>query len=269
MLTLVPTPIGNIEDISLRSIEVLKKAEILFCEDTRVSKKLLTLLTERFDIKFPDYKFISLHSHNEKSILDSIDIEIFSKECVYLSDAGMPGISDPGLLLVRFCQENNIKYDILPGANAALVSIVMSGFDTKNFLFYGFLPHKGKERGDALLKVLNSGYPTIVYESTHRILKLFEEIAAMAPDIEVFAIKEITKLFQTTFKGCAKELYEVIKNANLKGEWVLVINSIVEKEFDPKITTLLKSLDISKKDASKILSALSGKNPKECYSLLL
>lgn len=269
MLTLVPTPIGNIEDISLRSIETLKKAEVLFCEDTRVSKKLLTLLSERFGIKFPDYKFIPFHSHNEKDILDSIDIEIFDKECVYLSDAGMPGISDPGLMLVRFCQQNNIKYDILPGANAALVSIVMSGFDTKNFLFYGFLPHKGKERQDGLIEVLNSGYPTIIYESTHRILKLFEEIATLSPDIEIFAIKEITKLFQTTFKGSAKELYETIKNANLKGEWVLVINSVVKIEFDPKIITLLKSLDIPKKEASKIISALSGKSPKECYSLLL
>jgi len=269
MLTLVPTPIGNIEDITLRAIESLKKAEVLFCEDTRVSKKLLSLLSQKLDINFPDYKFIPLHSHNENALLDSLDIDIFQKNCLYLSDAGMPGISDPGYALIKFCQQNSIEYDVLPGANAALVSAVSSGFDTKNFLFYGFLPHKGKERSDALLEVLGSGYPTIVYESTHRILKLAQEISDFKPEIEVFAIKEITKLHQTTFKGTACEVNNMIKDANLKGEWVVVINSIKKSEFDPKILNLIQTLDISKKEASKLLSALSGKNPKECYSLLL
>lgn len=269
MLTLVPTPIGNIEDITLRSIESLKKAEVLFCEDTRVSKKLLSLLSQRVGISFPDYRFFSFHSHNEKSVLDTIDPEIFKKNCVYLSDAGMPGISDPGFSLIQYCQEKNIEYDVLPGANAALVSMVMSGFDTKSFLFYGFLPHKGKERSDALLEVIASGHPTIVYESTHRISKLFKEMSELAPDTEVFAIKEITKLHQTTFKGNAKDVCDMIENANIKGEWVIVVNSLVKREFDPKITALLKSLDIPKKEASKILSALSGKSPKECYSILL
>jgi len=269
MLTLVPTPIGNIEDITLRSIESLKKAEILFCEDTRVSKKLLSLLSQRLGIDFPDYRFISFHSHNEKSVLDTIDPDIFKKECVYLSDAGMPGISDPGFSLIQFCQQKNIPYDVLPGANAALVSIVMSGFETKSFLFCGFLPHKGKERSDALLEALNSGYPTILYESTHRILKLLKEISALTPDIELFAIKEITKLHQSSFKGTAKGVCDMIENANLKGEWVVVINSVIKREFDPKITNLLQSLDIPKKEASKILSALCGKSPKECYSMLL
>lgn len=269
MLTLVPTPIGNIEDISYRAVEALKSADVLFCEDTRVTKKLLSLLTGRLGIAFPDYRFLSLHSHNETNILRGLDPEVFQQNCLYLSDAGMPGISDPGFALIHYCQENGIAYDVLPGANAALVAVVMSGFDTKHFLFYGFLPHKGKDRTSALAEAVASGYPTILYESTHRIEKFFDELALLDPRLEVFAVKELTKLHQTAFKGTAADVAQKIKNANQKGEWVVVLNSSKETLFDPETVSLLAHADIPKKEAAKILSKLSGLGTKECYNLLL
>jgi 16S rRNA (cytidine1402-2'-O)-methyltransferase len=269
MLTLVPTPIGNIEDISFRAVSALKKATVLFCEDTRVTKKLLSLLGERLALTFPDYKFFPLHSHNESALLQSLDLKIFEQNCLYLSDAGMPGISDPGYALITFCQKNALEYDVLPGANAALVAIVMSGFDTKHFLFYGFLPHKGKERATSLSEIAASGYPTILYESTHRIEKLFDELATAYPDIEIFAVKELTKLHQRLFKGTAADLAPVIKSSNLKGEWVVVVNSRKKSIFDPGTIDMLAQADIPKKEAAKILSQLSGIGTKECYNLLL
>jgi len=269
MLTLVPTPIGNIEDISYRAVESLKTAEVLFCEDTRVTKKLLGLLSERLGLSFPDYKFLAFHSHNETSLLSSIDPSIFDRNCLYLSDAGMPGISDPGYSLITYCQANNIPYDVLPGANAALVAVVMSGFDTQHFLFYGFLPHKGKDRSAALQTVTSSGYPTILYESTHRIQKLFDELAASWPELEVFAVKELSKLHQTTYKGTSAEVAASLQSANIKGEWVVVLNSRETSHFDPEIVTLLAQSDIPKKEASKLLAKLSGESPKACYNLLL
>jgi len=269
MLTLVPTPIGNIEDISFRAVEALKKANVLFCEDTRVTKKLLGLLSDRLGVTFPDYRFLALHSHNETTLLKGLDSHIFEMNCLYLSDAGMPGISDPGYTLITYCQENNIPYDVLPGANAALIAIVMSGFDTKHFLFFGFLPHKGKERSTALTRAAESGYPTIVYESTHRIEKFFDELADAYPDVEVFAVKELTKLHQKQFKGTAAEVAPMIKGANQKGEWVVVINSREESVFDPSVIDMLARADIPKKEAAKILSQLSGIGTKECYNLLL
>ena len=143
MLTLVPTPIGNIGDITLRAMEALGSADTLLCEDTRVTKKLIQILKERYNLTCKEnQEFISLHSHNEHHFVQNLSPDFFEKNVVYASDAGMPGISDPGAVLVRYCIENKISYDVLPGANAVLTSYVASGFNETSFLFFGFLPHK-------------------------------------------------------------------------------------------------------------------------------
>ncbi|HBD8855424.1 TPA: 16S rRNA (cytidine(1402)-2'-O)-methyltransferase, partial [Campylobacter jejuni] len=142
MLYFIPTPIGNLSDISFRALELLKTCDLVFCEDTRVSRSLISLLNTKFHTDIHISKFIALHSHNEKEVLASIDLKIFEKNVAYLSDAGMPGISDPGKALVEFAQENNIAYEILPGANAALVALVSSAFCQKEFIFIGFLANK-------------------------------------------------------------------------------------------------------------------------------
>ncbi len=154
MLTLVPTPIGNIADISLRALQALQDADILLCEDTRVTKKLLHILEERHGLIRKEQQFISLHSHNEAAFVEKLTPDFFNDNVVYVSDAGMPGISDPGQLLVRYCLDHGIVYDVLPGANALLTAFVASGFVQTQMLFFGFLPHKGKERKSALQSAL-------------------------------------------------------------------------------------------------------------------
>ncbi|MFA7070422.1 MAG: 16S rRNA (cytidine(1402)-2'-O)-methyltransferase, partial [Sulfurimonas sp.] len=217
MLELVPTPIGNIGDISLRAIEALSEADILLCEDTRVTKKLINLLKDRYNTPFKEnQQFFSLHSHNEDEFLNSIDKEIFDKNVVYVSDAGMPSVSDPAQKLIAFAQQNSIAYDVLPGANAALCAYVASGFVGKEMLFFGFLPHKGADRESELKKALNSGYVAVVYESVHRIEKLLDEIDKKAPTREIFVAKEISKRYQEYHKGFAKDIKKSLKN--IKGE---------------------------------------------------
>ncbi|EPB9735489.1 16S rRNA (cytidine(1402)-2'-O)-methyltransferase [Campylobacter jejuni] len=270
MLYFIPTPIGNLSDISFRALELLKTCDLVFCEDTRVSKSLISLLNTKFHTDIHISKFIALHSHNEKEVLASIDLKIFEKNVVYLSDAGMPGISDPGKTLVEFAQENNIAYEILPGANAALVALVSSAFCQKEFIFIGFLANKSKERQKDIEKILNLPYPSIIYESPKRILSLVEQIMILDNQREIFLIKEISKKFEKKFKGNAKELFEILKKSNLNGEWVVVLQS---KEQNFLQNTLcekdIMDLELPLKAKAKLLSKINGKNAKEIYQKLL
>jgi len=268
LLYFIPTPIGNLEDISMRSLNLLSKCEILLCEDTRVSKKLLHLLSEKFSIHTNIKEFISVHSHNEKEFISKVDKSIFEKEVAYLSDAGMPCVSDPGCFLVDFCQKEGIRYEILPGASAVTLAFSASGFCESEFLFLGFLPHKGNSREKKLQEALYSGYVTILYESPHRLLKLFEQICNIDEKREIFLIKEATKKFEERFKGIAKDIYQKLKNQNIKGEWVVVLNSGTKMESNITLDDI-KNLDIPKKTKAKLISKLTGKSTKECYNELI
>ena len=268
MLHFVPTPIGNLEDISLRSLALLATSQIVFCEDTRVSKRLINLLNDRNDIEFLEKEFISMHSHNEDKIISDLDPKLFEKDVVYLSDAGMPSISDPGCKLVSFAQLNDVAYEVLPGASASLLAYAASGFCNNQFLFFGFLPHKGKDRKDALDKALNSGFVTIIYESPHRVQKLVDELCKTVPTREVFLIKEATKLHEKKFKGSALLAKEWIESINTKGEWVVVLDAIVSELGVITIEDII-SLELPKKQASKLIAKISGQSVKECYNQLL
>jgi len=264
----IPTPIGNLDDISVRSLKLLAECKTLFCEDTRITKRLLSLLKERHNLHVNVERFISMHSHNEKHVLSSLDVNIFNENVGYLSDAGMPGISDPGSALVRFCQEKKIAYEIVPGANAALLAYVTSGIATHQFLFYGFLPHKGTERHHGLLEALNAPYATLLYESPHRIEKLFEELATLAPQRIIFAIKEATKLHEKRFLGTSLEVQTASKSANLKGEWVVVITPEIRSQGQAITKEDILELDLPPKQKAKLLSKLMGLSVKECYNAL-
>lgn len=268
MIYFIPTPIGNLDDISLRSLKLLSECQILFCEDTRVTKKLLNLLSQRHSLEFHIEKYISLHSHNEKKVLESLDKAIFEKNVAYLSDAGMPCVSDPGAYFVKYAQENALDYEVLPGANAALLAYASSGFSSARFSFYGFLPHKGKERVNALNEVLSSKYPVILYESPHRIEKLSQELAQLSPSLNACFIKEATKKFEAKIFGTCKEIYEKILVSNLKGEWVVVLDTnddgskgIISKED-------ILSLSLPPKQKAKLLAKLTGESVKEWYEKL-
>jgi 16S rRNA (cytidine1402-2'-O)-methyltransferase len=260
LLSLVPTPIGNLKDISQRALEALQKSEIIFCEDTRVTKKLLNLL------KIPlNKEFISMHSHNEKEVVLKLNPEILkTKECVYVSDAGMPGISDPGSILIQYCQKNGIPYTVIPGANAALTAYVASAFEGE-FCFWMFLPHKGKERSDKLNEIINSGKIAVLYESPHRIEKLIKELKELIPQREVFLAKEMTKVHETYIKSKAKDL----NPPNTKGEWVVVIDKGETKKDLTLTYDDILNLSLPPKEKSKLLAKISDKSAKEIYKELL
>ena len=268
MLYFVATPIGNLEDISKRALNLLESSKTIICEDTRVAKRLIYLLKQKGSFSPVPKTYISLHSHNEKDVLKQLSPDIFEDSVIYISDAGMPTISDPGALLVQYCQLHDIKYEIIPGANALLLAYAASGFCDSKFLFFGFLPHKGDERDLALQEALYNGYTTIVYESPKRVLKLIEQISAIEPSREIFLIKEATKLYEKKYKAKAKELKEILKNENLKGEWSIVIKG--EKRDRNKITiTDIKKLNLPKKQTAKLIAKITGKSITECYNELL
>ncbi len=269
MLSLVPTPIGNIGDISLRAIDALSEADTLLCEDTRVTKKLIHILKERYNTVFKENQnFISLHSHNEKEFIDKLEPSFFQENVIYASDAGMPGISDPGQALVKYAQENDIKYDVLPGANAVLTAFVASGFVETQMLFWGFLPHKGKDRQASLLGALNSGFTTIVYESPHRLEKFLNEVNIEESERKIFLAKELTKKYQRYLFGTAKECLDKL-DKNFRGEWVVVIKASSKHNASAISQNDILELDLPKKVQAKLISKITGENTKECYKRLL
>ena len=269
MLSLVPTPIGNIGDISLRSIELLSEADILLCEDTRVTKKLINILKTRYNTTFKeDQEFISLHSHNEKHFIEKLSPDFFDSNVVYASDAGMPGVSDPGQALVAYCLKNDVAFDVLPGANAVLTAFVASGFEQTKMLFFGFLDHKGASRVAGLQKALHNGFTTVLYESPHRLEKLLLEIQTEEPSREIFLAKELTKKYQKYLRGTASQALENL-DGNFRGEWVVVI-SAGEAQADSAITQKdILALDLPKKTQAKLISKITGENTKACYQRLL
>ncbi len=268
MLYFVSTPIGNLQDVTLRALETLDGAEIVICEDTRVSKKLYTLLKTKNLLQNIPETFLPFHSHNEDAFIQNIDKAMFEKNVVFMSDAGMPCISDPGAKLVAFCQKEGIRYDIIPGASALDSAYAMSGFLDTRFCFYGFLPHKAKSRIEELLQILQSGGCTVLYESPHRIQNLAQELNDIAPNCELFAIKEITKAYQSFFKGNAEAFFAWLKQKNTNGEWVVIVKGRADKEATITLD-MLKNMDLPPKIFAKIVAKVTGKKPKECYETLL
>lgn len=262
----MPTPIGNLGDISARCLDILKASKVVICEDTRVGKSLFNLLK----ISLSDKNFFCLNSHNFEKFIGSFDVSKFSTEiCAFISDAGMPCISDPGYELVRFAQSNEINYEVLPGANAALLAAAASGIVKKEFSFFGFLANTNPKREQDLNKVLNSQIPVIIYESPKRVLDLVQKIALLEPNKELFAIKEATKKFEAKFFGAATEVASKLASANLNGEWAIVLapkesqNTGIISEED------ILALDIAPKIKAKLLAKLTGQNAKKIYENLI
>ena len=268
MLTFIPTPIGNPQDITIRAMKLFEKAELFLCEDTRQTKRLLRLLEERFDMVYPDAQFYSFNEHNGEERLKEFGSSLKDKEVVYVSDAGMPIISDPGQILVAYAQENNLPYDVLPGASAVTTAYAASGFEEGKFLFYAFLPHKGKERSSALSEAMNNGYNTVLYEAPHRLEKLLNEIMLLDEDRELFLAKEISKKYQRYYRGTAKSLNEQFKELTIRGEWVVIIKAQKSTQKSLAFSEVL-SLDIPPKIKAKLLAQLSDKSVKEWYNELI
>lgn len=216
-LYLVPTPIGNLEDITLRAIRVLKEVDIILAEDTRTSGKLL----KHFDINTP---MQSHHMHNEHRTVENIVRRIKNGETFALiSDAGTPAISDPGFLLTRECVKEGVEVDCLPGATAFVPALVNSGFPNDKFIFEGFLPPK-KGRQTRLKLLAEETRTIILYESPHKLIKTLTNFTEyFGEDRLVSVSREITKLHEETIRGTAKEVLEFYTNKPPKGEIVIVV----------------------------------------------
>lgn len=216
-LVLVPTPIGNLEDITLRAINTLKNADLILAEDTRVTKKLLNHLQIQKNVQ-------SFHIHNEHKVLNNVISQIDSNTLTILvSDAGTPAISDPGFLLVRACIESGIKVTCLPGPTAFVPALVASGFPTDRFAFEGFLPHK-KGRQTKFKQIAEEDRTVILYESPHRLVKALEQIVEfMGEDRRVCVVREISKIYEEFQRGTAIEVKSYYEKNPPKGEIVIII----------------------------------------------
>lgn len=217
MLYLVPTPIGNLKDITLRALEVLQEVDVILAEDTRNTSRLLN----HYQIQKPLSPY---HQHNEHKILQHlIDQLSAGKKMAVVTDAGTPGISDPAFLLVRECIKNNIKVETLPGATAFVPALINSGLTTNRFAFEGFLPLK-KGRHTVLTQLAEEERTIILYESPLRLVKTLEDLVQyFGPERQCCVSRELTKLFEENARGSLKEMLEHFRKKTVKGEIVMVI----------------------------------------------
>jgi 16S rRNA (cytidine1402-2'-O)-methyltransferase len=216
-LYLIPTPIGNLKDVTLRALEVLKEVDIILAEDTRTSSKLL----KHYEI---NNKLVAHHQHNEHKTLERIIDSLKNGETIALiSDAGTPAISDPGFLLARECIKNNIEIECLPGATAFVPALVNSGLPCDKFVFEGFLPHK-KGRQTRLKLLAEETRTIIFYESPHRLLKTLNQFAEyFGENRQISVSREITKIHEENIRGCVSELIQYYETHTLKGEIVIIV----------------------------------------------
>lgn len=242
-LYIVPTPIGNLEDITLRAIRILKEVDIILAEDTRTSGNLLRHLGI-------EKRMYAHHQHNEHKTVAMISEKIANGEKIALiTDAGTPAISDPGFLLVRECIANGIEVECLPGATAFVPALVNSGLAADSFCFEGFLPQK-KGRQTKIKSLVQEHRTMIFYESPHRLVKALEQFAAyFGDDRKASVSRELTKMFEENKRGTLLELAEYFKSKTVKGEIVIVVEGaaikkiIKESKYGNKSTGLLSDDD--------------------------
>ena len=229
-LSLVATPIGNLSDISKRAISTLKKCDEVYCEDTRVTSKLLASLGVNKPLSRMDENKISSH-------LEELIFKLNKGEHIcYCTDAGMPGISDPGSRIVRACREHNIQIEVLPGANACLTALVLSGFDTKHFFMEGFLPKKKSQKEQRLKELMKFKCPVIIYESPKRVIDTVSIIEEISSIRRICVARELTKLHEEVIVNTSKEVLlrcrEKLNCGTLKGEFVIVVDAPETKEIE-------------------------------------
>lgn len=259
-LYLVPTPIGNLKDITLRGLETLKEADFIAAEDTRQTLKLLN----HFNIKKP---LISYHKYNEQVKSDKIiELLIEGKIVALVSDAGTPGISDPGSVIVQRCIEKMINFEVLPGATAITTALVYSGLDTTKFLFRGFLPRENKDRKIITDELLNAQETLIFYEAPHRLLDTLTYLLDVFGNRNIAVCRELTKIYEEIYRGSLKETIEYFVKNKPRGEFVIVLEGKrleeikdekreewIDLSIEEHIVKYIKD-GISKKEAIKLVA---------------
>ena len=269
-LYLCATPIGNLGDITERVLDALRRADAIFCEDTRNTGALL----KRFDIRG---RLESCHEHNEEAAAERVKELIRSGRAVaYVSDAGMPCISDPGERLVRACIEEGLPFEVLPGASAGLTAAIMSGLPTKRIFFVGFLPRENRERAELIAEIKRVTATVVIYESPYRVAATLKELKEVLGDRKAALVREITKLFEETVRGALSELAERFEDTPPRGECVIVVSGeqpdeAPAEDLDGMLKRLLDSgmsvnaakqasllLDIPKSEAYRRATELKG-----------
>lgn len=259
-LYVVPTPIGNLKDITLRSLETLKEVDIIAAEDTRQTLKLLN----HFEIR---KTLISYHKYNEQIKSDKIiELLLEGKNIAIVSDAGTPGISDPGSVIIQRCIEKMIDFEVLPGATAITTALVYSGLDTTKFLFRGFLPRENKERKSVTNQLLDTQETIIFYEAPHRLTDTLKFLIDTFGNRKIAVCRELTKIYQEIYRGTLEEALQYFVENRPRGEFVLVLEGkkLEEIKAEKKEAWINLSIEehilkyindgLSKKEAIKIVA---------------
>lgn len=269
-LYIVSTPIGNLEDITLRALNTLKEVDLIACEDTRTAGKLLSY----YGIKKP---LLSYHEHNEieksKELLSEL---IEGKSIAVVTDAGTPGVSDPGYRIVKLASENGIQVIPIPGASATLAALSVSGLPTSSFTFHGFPPRQSKRLNEFLQRIKDSSETLIFYESPNRIIKTLEAMIEVLGDRHSSVSREITKMYEETIRGTLSEIKDALEaRDSIRGEFTLVLegDSNDKVQFDSEtideLLSLLKKEGLSLKDSVKQVTEDSGISKSKIYKKAL
>ena len=262
---LVATPIGNLEDITLRALRILKEVDIIAAEDTRNTLKLLN----RYEISKP---LVSYHRHNEEVKVDNLINKLKDGQSIAIvSDAGTPGISDPGEVVVKEAIKNNIDVVPIPGACAAINALICSGLDTKEFAFMGFLPLNKKLRKEKLNEIKKETKTLVIYEAPHKLKNTLQDLKEIVEDRKIVLARELTKIHEEYIRGNIDEIIQ--KSENLKGEMIILIEGAKKQEEQNSLNNLsleehykyYENLGLEKKEIIKKVSKDRGVNKNEIY----
>ncbi len=267
ILYIVPTPIGNLADITFRAVDILKNVSIIGAEDTRNSKKLLN----HYNI---ETSMISYHKFNERKRVEKIMSKLQNGEDVaIISDAGTPGISDPASIMIKEAINSGIKVEVLPGATAFIPALVASGLNCERFQFIGFLPEKNKIRNKILNNINDNENTLIFYEAPHKLQKFFQILYNALGDRKISVVREISKIYETYYRTSLKNIIEEFEQIVAKGEFVIIVEgsqkSIISDEvLTEKLITLIDNGE-TKKTAVKQIASETGEQKNRVYQLAL
>lgn len=267
ILYIVPTPIGNLADITFRAVDVLKKVSIIGAEDTRNSKKLLN----HYNIEIP---MISYHKFNERKRVDQLIDKLQNGEDIaIISDAGTPGISDPSGIIIKEAILNDIQIEVLPGATAFIPALVASGLNCERFQFIGFLPEKNKTRDELLENIKNNENTLIFYEAPHKLQKFFPYLFDHLGDRKISVVREISKIYETYYRTTLINIIEEPEQIVTKGEFVIIVEGskkdfISDSELKDKLIKFIKNGE-TKKTAVKLVTKETDEQKNRIYQLAL
>ena len=267
ILFIVPTPIGNLADITFRAVDVLKKVSLLGAEDTRNSKKLLN----HYNIETP---MISYHKFNERKRVDQLLDKLQNGEDIaIISDAGTPGISDPSSIIIKEAIANDLKVEVLPGATAFIPAIIASGLNCERFQFIGFLPEKNKTRDEILNNIKDNENTLIFYEAPHKLQKFFQYLFDHLGDRKISIVREISKIYETYYRTTLQNVIKEPEQIVTKGEFVIIVEGskktiISDSDLNDKLIKLLENGE-TRKSAVQLVTKESGEQKNRIYQLAL